>query len=330
MKNKIVKIFVLFSVLGLFLIGAKVSADEEVIPTPTEEVEVTPSPLPTPTEEVEDEPVVEYNAFVTILSCENGVVKTNITEGMAGDTVEIYYTPSLLCSLKSLTFNGEMIEATSLAYFKATLVEGENVIKATFELDNEQLAYVSKLLNSAKDGDWASIFTVDNLLKVIYTVITLFFSGGYFLFLKKYKSLENLTLENVQTTLLTTVVNKVDALVPEAIREQTTGVLGPTIQKLSEQAVANDKSNTLMIECMILMQANTDSARLAMLEKLSQVDTNTNLGLSKEIKAILEASLKKQQEEAAAKKKAIEELEKEINTVEEIETESNSNEVEHL
>lgn len=279
---------------------------EEEVPTPEptpEVVEPVPTPEVTPGEE---EPVV-YACQIIIPEFENGEVTAAVMEGNVGDVVEIYYTPWLLYSLETLACNGVSLTPNEYGIYSIVLVEGENVISATFVVDDVKLEKVAELLNQAKQGDWKSIFSVSNLMQLISWLITTFCASGFFVTLYKMKKYKVTTMEDVNTNTQKTV----ETVCANSITNFLTNFMTDYSKTTTEKLDSMEKSNKTLVKCFILMQENTPEARMAILSELDKLSSDENSSaLTTTIKELIKQEVQKQEEKTKALEETIDALQK--------------------
>lgn len=255
-------------------------------------------------EEVEDIPV-NYPCKVVIKDSEYGDILIDIEEGNVGDIVTIYAKPYSFCKLIKLTVNGVDLMPNEEGNYQFPLVEGENVITSKFEIDSEQFKEVAELLAKAKDGDWAEIFTIENIFIFIYTILSLFMGSGYCVTLLKSKKIKTETTTDVANT----VTGVLNSNVYNAVKNFLSETFGPTFDKLSGSIVNIEDVVKMMARCMILSQENTPEARLAIIDELTKIQKNEN-DLSDQVKAIIQKEVEKAEAIQKQKLEAIDELKK--------------------
>ncbi|WP_281512139.1 hypothetical protein [Mammaliicoccus vitulinus] len=132
--------------------------------------------------EENSEIVVEYPCSVVVEgNIENGDLIFDIENGNIGDIVTIYAKPYFLYKISSITANGDILTADNEGNYHFALIEGENVITATFEIDNELINYLMESIQNIKNTDIRSLFTLENLMSLISFVVMMFFSIGFLL-----------------------------------------------------------------------------------------------------------------------------------------------------
>lgn len=298
------KVLVLLTSLFCVLTLPVYAFAEEEIPTeevPTQEVEVE---VPT-----EENVQVVYPCKVVITENQYGEIAASQMEGNIGDVVEIYHTPWLLYSLETIACNGVLLTPNEYGIYTIELVEGENVISATFVVDDVKLEKVAELLNQAKQGDWKSIFSVSNLMQLISWLITTFCASGFFVTLYKMKKYKVTTMEEVNTN----VQKAVDTGCANSITNFLTDFMSSYSKTTTEKLDSMEKSNKTLVKCFILMQENTPESRMAILSELDNLSSDKdNTALTLTIKELIKEEVQKQEEKSKALEESIVELEKTI------------------
>ena len=289
MRKVLILLTSLFCVLALPVYAF---AEEEL---PTEEtVEVTPEPI-------------VYPCKVVITENEYGEIATSVLEGNVGDVVEIYNTPWLLYSLETMAVNGVLLTPNEYGIYTFELVEGDNIITATFVVDDAKLEKVAELLNQAKEGDWSSIFSVSNLLNLISWIITTFCASGFFITLYRSKKFKTLTMEDVNGNVQKTV----DTSCSNSINQFLTTFMTDYTNSLTKKLDSMEVSNKVLVRCFILMQENTPESRLAILAELDKLGTEEdNTALTNTIKELIKQEVTKQEEKTKSLEEAIDNLQK--------------------
>lgn len=104
-----------------------------------------------------------------------------------GEIVSLDVKPATLYLLDSLSVNDVAITKSEEGEYAFAVVSGENLIKASFKVDEALLGEFANAYAAAQNGDWKSVFTVQNLLIFISFLIN---SGIAFALVKvftKYK-----------------------------------------------------------------------------------------------------------------------------------------------
>ena len=254
-------------------------------------------------EEVQVEETVTYSSTVTIASQKGGEIIVDILEGNAGDKATAHVSPYVLYKIENVTVNGVNLTANEEGNYEFLLVEGENIISATFVVDNEELGAIANLLADAKDGEWDEILTLSNLITVVYWLITTIFTSGFFVTLLKSKKIKAKTTEEITAI--------VEAIVSSKLGDGVKSFLQETILPLFEQYNVKinytEETCKVLARCFALSQENTPEARLAIINELTKFKT-AEKDLNEEVTKIINEQIAKNEEEKAQLNKTIEEL----------------------
>jgi hypothetical protein len=220
-------------------------------------------------------------------------------------------------ALSYVTLNGEKIEASDSekGEYKFKLREGANDVKAYFsgriELSTTDLSSVN----------WKSLLTVDNLLKLVYFVLTLVLSSGCFLTIIKSKKFQAKTTDEV-TALVQNIARQVVAETTSSFLEQT---VKPLLEKQGEEN--SDMSNTLkaLMRTTLYTLDNTPESRLAAIKELQNYKSSDK-DLAKQIEDIVQASMKAESEKKAAAEKATQAARDSVNSFDQDSSESTDTE----
>lgn len=254
-------------------------------------------------EEIQQEETVTFESTVTISTQKGGEILVDITEGHVGDKVTAHVSPYVLYKIETVSVNGVNLTANEDGNYEFLLVEGENIITATFVVDNEELTSIANLLADAKDGEWDEIFTIGNLIQAIYWLLTTIFTSGFFITLLKTKKIKAETTKEIKTS--------VEAILSSKLGDSINTFLETTIVPLFEQY--NIKINyteetcKVLARCFALAQENTPEARLAIINELTKFK-NTEQDLNEEVKKIINEEIERNNAEKAQLNKTIEEL----------------------
>lgn len=254
-------------------------------------------------EEIQQEEIVTFESTVTVSAQKGGEILVDLTEGHVGDKVTAHVSPYALYKIETVTVNGVNLTANEDGNYEFLLVEGENIITATFVVDNEELTSIANLLADAKDGEWDEIFTMSNLIQAIYWLLTTIFTSGFFITLLKTKKIKAETTKEIKTS--------VEAILSSKLGDSINTFLKTTIVPLFEQY--NIKINyteetcKVLARCFALAQENTPEARLAIINELTKFK-NTEQDLNEEVKKIINEEIERNNAEKAQLNKTIEEL----------------------
>ena len=82
-----------------------------------------------------------------------GDILYDIEGGEIGDVVTLYVKPYSFYKIKSVTANGIELTPNYDGNYQFALAEGDNIVEAFFEIDDEQFAIIAEILENAKDGN---------------------------------------------------------------------------------------------------------------------------------------------------------------------------------
>ena len=139
----------------------------------------------------------EYACKVVLQPCQYGDMLADKEGGNVGDIVTLIAKPYSLFGVESVTVNGVALTQNEDGNYNFTLVEGENVVVATFKVNQEEISYILGLIEKAKDGNWEDIFSLKNLFTIISWVISLFTAGGLCITLLKKQKIKAKTAEEI-------------------------------------------------------------------------------------------------------------------------------------
>lgn len=256
----------------------------------------------TPTDTGDTDPIVKTGKVV-LGTYEHGDVIASIEEGNVGDIVTLYVKGDFLYSVASVKVNDTELIAKDNGNYEFLLVEGDNVVTALFKVNNEQVEEITKIIDSVKENGIESLLTVDNLLTLVYFLISAIFSSGFFISLLKSKKLKTQTIEDVSKE----TKRVLEKCTKEEIVNFLKNTIQPTVEKMLDKVDEVNEISTTLCECFILAQENTPEARLAIIDKLTKLQT-ANKELSEKIKEIILEQRKAEEEKIAERDRTIQEL----------------------
>ncbi len=301
MKSLFGKIGVFLGILGagcvVATVNVKVNAAEETEPEITETTNI------------------EYPCKVVEDLTAGGDVLFDIIEGNVGDVVTAYVKSDFLYSTKSVIINGTEVELSEDGKYQFTLIEGNNTFNVVFEANSERIKEFADLINGVKKNGFSSLFTVENLIIVIYGAISIIFSSGFFLTLIKNKKLKSKTVAEVQDTVVDTIQTEENKILTKFLNS----VIDETLQTINLKMDNVDECIKTLCRCFVLAQNDTPENKLAIIEELTKLPNNEE-ALSNKIRSLIKEEQATQEAKVAARDKAIEELKennKKLNTEEE-------------
>ena len=252
-----------------------------------------------------EEPEIIYpcNVVLDISNKNYGDVLSDIEGGEIGDIVTLKVSPNILCQVTNVTANGTQLLKNEDGNYTFALAEGDNIVRVEFAVDNEQLTYLADQIGNIKNGNWEDILTVDNLFLFIYWLMSMFMSSGFFVTLIKNKKIKTKT-----TNEITNVIKEANELsIIETVNRVLEKVLGESFTKYLEKTDKIDETMRVLTRCFVLSQENTPEARLAIIQELTNLETNQQ-DLTNKVKAMILEEISKNNAEVENKKKAIEAL----------------------
>lgn len=258
----------------------------------------------------EEEVVVEKPCKVIIEDAQYGDILSDLLEGDIGETVTVSVKEYPFCKVTAVYINGESIALTEDGTYTFLLKEGENTIRADFEIDNEKLAVVAGYINQAKEDGWTSLFTMENLFNLISWVLTALFSSGFLITLVKNKKIESKT----QDQILNLVTESLTSSNTNQIKTFLANAFGPAIETISERLKTSESVMLAVARCMLLAQENTPEARLAIVTELTNLG-KTEEELAAKVRAVIQEEKAKEEEAKKEQENAIAELEKQNETL---------------
>ena len=303
---KTLKLFLvsLLFLFGIFFASAVVKAEpEDEDPVEQEPVE-EPGDVEEPAEDPIEDPVEEFESTVKIEVVEYGDIICDIENGHIGDEVNVYVKPNLFCKLVALYVNDTELVPDENGNYKFILAEGENKVKPIFEIDNEKVAEMAKMISDLKGRSLKDLFTFDNLLILFYFVLTSIMTSGYFITILKSKKIKSSTIFEVSSS-----INKaIDGETTKAIEGFLKDAMQPILENVSAKLVNVDETCKVLARCMILSQEDTPAARLAIIDELTKVQ-KTEEDLAAQVREIIGVEIAKKEQQLEEKKNTIAELE---------------------
>lgn len=261
-------------------------------------------------DEVESgEPVPSVACKVVIEQTEHGVTATSISEGDVGEIVTIIPTPDVLYAVKSVYVNGVAIDKVENKY-SFVLTEGDNVVSVLYVMPDE-LAWIRDNVQKAKEGDWASIFSLSNLSQIISWVIAGGGIIGLCFTLLKMKKTKTMTTEDV-TKQITTLLKEQYGIVISDLFQQT---LSPILDKILSGINDVEEVCKVLARCIVLAQENTPEARMAIIAELTNLKASDN-DLIVKVRDLINTELQKNKAIEEEKAKTLKELEDINNSIE--------------
>jgi hypothetical protein len=209
--------------------------------------------------------------------------------------------------------NGVEIQPSNVEKGEYTfeLVEGNNAVEVIFSGKSEiSVTDIAKL-------NWASLFTVDNLLKLLTIVVLAFVSSGYFITLIKKATIARKAALEAQ--------NETEKKMTALIEKFLTDTVKPLIAKETELSNENNETVKALMRVALLSQEGTPESKLAIIKELQEYKSSDK-ELSEKVKAIVEKAISDNKVKEEEEKKSIEEAKKSIDSLKEVEEEEKKEE----
>ena len=252
----------------------------------------------------------EYACKVVLQPCQYGDMLADKEGGNVGDVVTLIAKPYSLFGVESVTVNGVALTQNEDGNYNFTLVEGENVVVATFKVNQEEISYILGLIEKAKDGNWEDIFSLKNLFTIISWVISLFTAGGLCITLLKKQKIKAKTAEEISAA----VEEVTKGETSKAVNAFMEKILGPSFDMFGEKLKEINEMCASMARCMVLAQENTPEARLAIIQELSKTNEKAQ-DLAEEVKKIVHDEMSATEKEKQEKIDTLKDLEEKNNAL---------------
>lgn len=252
----------------------------------------------------------EYACKVVLQPCQYGDMLADKEGGNVGDIVTLIAKPYSLFGVESVMVNGVALTQNEDGNYNFTLVEGENVVVATFKVNQEEISYILGLIEKAKDGNWEDIFSLKNLFTIISWVISLFTAGGLCVTLLKKQKIKAKTAEEISAA----VEEVTKGETSKAVNAFMEKILGPSFDMFGEKLKEINEMCASMAKCMVLAQENTPEARLAIIQELSKTNEKAQ-DLAEEVKKIVHDEMSATEKEKQEKIDTLKDLEEKNNAL---------------
>lgn len=252
----------------------------------------------------------EMPCKVVLDNIQYGDVIIDKTEGNIGDIVTVYAKPYSLFGLKSLTVNGTALVANEDGSYTFAMVEGENLVSAVFEVNQNEIKYILGLVDTVKNGKFEDLFTLKNLMTLISWAISLFMGSGFCVTLLKSKKIKAQTAQEISEAVQVATESEVSKGINAFLGEK----FGPSFDELSKSLTDITATCQSMARCMVLSQENTPEARLAIIQELSANSKKAET-LADEVKKIVHAEIETNKQAEQNKLDMIKELEEKNNSL---------------
>lgn len=259
----------------------------------------------------------EKQGTVIVEDAQHGEIFADKESGKVGETVNIIVQPNFLYKVESVTVNGVSLTPVEEDKYSFVLQEGENVVTATFVISEEDLTYIAEILENAKNGDWTSIFSVENLLTIITWIITTLLSSGFLITLIKNKKIKAATTNEINENVQKTVTDSISTFLDEK--------MSAIVKQYNLRVDEIYDICKILTRCFILSQSDTPESRLQIMDELTKLKA-TDKELTNKVKEIINNEILQKAEAIKERDESIEELKKmndEIKTDESNKSETN-------
>ena len=260
-----------------------------------------------------------YPCVITYEESKYGELLIDVQKGEPGEIVTIYAGAYPFFAVETVTANGVILTPGTDKTYKFQLIEGENVVTATFVINNAEIGELLAIIKQFEENNWENFFSLETLGMLVSWLVTLVSSGALGVLFIKSKKIKAKTEDNVMETVLATL----EDVNTKSINQFLQNTFGPAFEKISANLEVTDKTCTTLARCFILSQENTPEARLAIISELTNLQ-KTERTLADEVKAIIEkevAANKQAQEAKAATLEALKEANESITTSQEQQSE---------
>lgn len=227
-------------------------------------------------------------------------IKGNIVTKMESKVLYIYeYKPTVVI------WNGAVIEQNADRTY--TLTKPTAVGSYNIEID-----FTKTIVTNPTDLttlNWGSLLTVQNLMTIASWLVIVIGILVLYGINRRYKKRGSTTLEEVKKSLSAQIEESCGTEVAKVVSDVFDTTIKATFTAIEGKLEKVDANNATLVRCLLLMQENTPEARLAITKCLSELDTTADKK-GDEVKALIEAEMKKYQEQAEAKAIALEEAKK--------------------
>lgn len=227
-------------------------------------------------------------------------IKGNVTTKLESKIVYIYeYKPT------TVLWNGAEIKPNSEKIYELAKPAEPGDYDLTIYFTKEIITNPMDLTSI----NWASFFTVQNLMTVLAWVvilagiITLYFVNAH------YKKKGSTTLDDVKKYVNGVVADQCGQGVASSVSKALERIIGVGLENIDAKLAKVDNNNATLVRCLLLMQEDTPQARLAIIECLSKLDVSQD-GKANEVAQMIKAEMDKYKAEQEAREKALEEAKK--------------------
>lgn len=221
----------------------------------------------------EETPV--YDCYVTIGEAKNGSISVDKTEGNVGDLVTVNVQHDLFYLIDTVSVNGTaLIESeTTDGLYTFALVEGENLLVASFVVDQELLGDLSTIYEQAKNKDWTNLFTMDNVIRVISWLL----EGGILIAIVRYYIKDKKLEKKVEDATKASINKIIPETTKQTVIESVNAVTTPIIKNFELEVSELKNAMGVFAECFALSQEGTPESKIAIIDSLKNLNLGNNI-----------------------------------------------------
>lgn len=227
-------------------------------------------------------------------------IKGNVTTKLESKIVYIYeYKPT------TVLWNGAEIKPNSEKIYELAKPAEPGDYDLTIYFTKEIITNPMDLTSI----NWASFFTVQNLMTVLAWVVILAGIIALYFVNAHYKKKGSTTLDDVKKYVNGVVADQCGQGVANSVSKALEKIIGVGLESIDAKLAKVDNNNATLVRCLLLMQEDTPQARLAIIECLSKLDVSQD-GKANEVAQMIKAEMDKYKAEQEAREKALAEAKK--------------------
>lgn len=210
-----------------------------------------------------------FECSVKIEKPEHGKIVADIDKGHVGDIVTLNVDPNLGYLVSSISVNDvALIESEDTkGVYSFALVEGENVVKSAFVVDEELFGTFSTMYKQATEKDWTNLFTVENVIVLVKWVL----DGGILLVMVRYFIRDKRLAAKLEKGVNETLEKIIPDTTKQAVVACVEATVKPIVSTLQAEMLQVTDAMNVYSKVMALSQENTPESRIAILNLLSSI-----------------------------------------------------------
>lgn len=229
---------------------------------------------------------------VSMSKFDHGEIEVDALEGDVGDIVTIDAKSDLLYKVDFVAVNGtNLVEDENVrGRYSFALVAGENVITASFVVDEELCGELTGIVAKIGDGefDWVEdVFNLRNLIDIVSWI----FSGGILFAIARYFIKDKKLEKTIEDKVVEVMTNLVPGITKTEITNQMKGIIEPMFGKVTENSSIMMTAMGILMKGLVLMQQGTPEAKIALLDEFDKMKTLVDPQLVEGIKKYIEDAL---------------------------------------